>query len=130
MLFFMYAFWQRQACNIAVYKDFCNMSKKVKEGISMNQNEFERLAELFKIFGTPTRLQILHALVDEEKCVYDIAEELGMSQSAISHQLSILKQNRLVKNRRDGKTIYYSLLDSHVLTIIAQGLEHIREKPQ
>lgn len=96
----------------------------------MNQNEFERLAELFKIFGTPTRLQILHALVDEEKCVYDIAEELGMSQSAISHQLSILKQNRLVKNRRDGKTIYYSLLDSHMLTIIAQGLEHIREKPQ
>ena len=93
----------------------------------MNQHEFEQLAELFKIFGTPTRLQILYALVDEEKCVYDIAEELGMSQSAISHQLSILKQNRLVKNRREGKTIYYSLLDSHVFTIIAQGLDHIRE---
>ena len=63
----------------------------------MNQNEFEALAELFKIFGTPTRLQIMYALVDKEKCVYDIAQELGMSQSAISHQLSILKQNRLVK---------------------------------
>ena len=70
---------------------------------------------------------ILYALIDKEKCVYDIAQELGMSQSAISHQLSILKQNRLVKNRREGKTIYYSLLDSHVLTIIAQGLDHIRE---
>ena len=93
----------------------------------MNQIEFEALAELFKIFGTPTRLQIMYALVDKEKCVYDIAQELGMSQSAISHQLSILKQNRLVKNRRDGKAIYYSLLDSHVLTIIDQGLEHIRE---
>ena len=69
----------------------------------MNQKEFEELAELFKIFGTPTRLQIMYALVNKEKCVYDIAEELGMSQSAISHQLSILKQNRLVKNRRDGK---------------------------
>lgn len=93
----------------------------------MNQKEFEQLAELFKIFGTPTRLQILYVLIDKEKCVYDIAQELGMSQSAISHQLSILKQNRLVKNRREGKTIYYSLLDSHVLTIIAQGLDHIRE---
>jgi ArsR family transcriptional regulator len=69
----------------------------------------------------------MYALVDKEKCVYDIAQELGMSQSAISHQLSILKQNRLVKNRRDGKAVYYSLLDSHVLTIIDQGLEHIRE---
>ena len=94
----------------------------------MNQNEFERLAELFKIFGTPTRLQILHALVDEEKCVYDIAEELGMSQSAISHQLRILKQSHLVKFRREGKTVYYSLADSHVHTILAQGLEHVMEE--
>ncbi len=93
----------------------------------MKKNEFEALANLFKIFGTPTRLQILCSLMEREKCVYDIAEELGMSQSAISHQLSILKKNRLVKNRREGKTIYYSLLDSHVLTIIAQGLEHVRE---
>ncbi len=93
----------------------------------MNTEEFQELAELFKIFGTPTRLQIMYALYAGEKCVYDIADELGMSQSAISHQLSILKQSRLVKNRRDGKTIYYSLLDTHVVTIIEQGLNHIRE---
>lgn len=93
----------------------------------MTAEEFEALAELFKIFGTPTRLQIMYVLMDGEKCVYDIAEALTMSQSAISHQLSILKQNRLVKNRREGKTVYYSLLDSHVLTIIEQGLNHIRE---
>lgn len=93
----------------------------------MTTVEFEQLAELFKIFGTPTRLQIMYVLMDGEKCVYDIAEALNMSQSAISHQLSILKQNRLVKNRREGKTIYYSLLDSHVMTIIEQGLNHIRE---
>lgn len=93
----------------------------------MNTEEYQALAELFKIFGTPTRLQIMYMLYEGEKCVYDIADELGMSQSAISHQLSILKQNRLVKNRREGKTIYYSLLDSHVVTIIEQGLNHIRE---
>ena len=93
----------------------------------MNPKEYDELADLFKIFGNSTRLQILHALVDGELCVYDICEKLGMNQSAISHQLSILKQNRLVKNRRDGKTIYYSLLDSHVLTIVNQGLDHIRE---
>lgn len=93
----------------------------------MNTEEYQALAELFKIFGTPTRLQIMYMLYEGEKCVYDIADELGMSQSAISHQLSILKQNRLVKNRREGKTIYYSLLDSHVVTIIEQGLDHIRE---
>ena len=93
----------------------------------MNQKEFEELAELFKIFGTPTRLQIMYALVNKEKCVYDIAEELGMSQSAISHQLRILKQMALVKFRREGKTIYYSLADDHVKTIMAQGLEHVCE---
>lgn len=93
----------------------------------MNREEFEKLAELFKIFGTSTRLQIMYTLYENEKCVYDIADELGMSQSAISHQLSILKQNRIVKNRRDGKTIYYSLLDSHVVMIIEQALGHIRE---
>ena len=93
----------------------------------MTTDEFENLAELFKIFATPTRPQIMYVLMEGEKCVFDIAEELQMSQSAISHQLGILKQNRLVKNRRDGKTVYYSLLDSHVLTIIEQGLNHIRE---
>lgn len=93
----------------------------------MNSDEYKKLAKLFKIFGTPTRLQIMYTLYPGEKCVYDIADELGMSQSAISHQLSVLKQNRLIKNRREGKTIYYSLLDAHVVTIIEQGLNHIRE---
>ena len=87
----------------------------------MNPDEYKELAQLFKIFGTPTRLQIMYTLYDGEKCVYDIADKLEMSQSAI------LKQNRLVGNRRDGKTIYYYLLDSHVVTIIEQGLDHIRE---
>ena len=90
-------------------------------------NEYESLGDLFKIFSNSTRLQILLTLADGEKCVFDICDTLNMTQSAISHQLSILKSNRLVKNRRDGKTIYYSLLDSHVLTIIQQGLDHIRE---
>lgn len=93
----------------------------------MNPEEYQKLADLFKIFGTPTRLQIMYTLYQGEKCVYDIADELEMSQSAISHQLSILKQNRLIKNRRDGKTIYYSLLDEHVVTIMEQALNHIRE---
>ena len=93
----------------------------------MEQKEYEALADLFKIFSNSTRLQILHALVSGEKSVSDICEEVGMQQSAISHQLSILKQSRLVKTRREGKSIYYSLLDSHVLTIVQQGLDHIRE---
>ncbi len=93
----------------------------------MENHEFEALADLFKIFSNTTRLQILHSLVDGEKSVSDICEDVGMQQSAISHQLSILKTSRLVKTRRDGKSIYYSLLDSHVLTIIKQGLDHVRE---
>lgn len=93
----------------------------------MDKEEMNRLAELFKIFANPTRIEILYDLFHGEKCVYDIATDLNMTQSSISHQLSILKQSRLVKNRREGKTIYYSLLDSHVLGIIEQGLDHIRE---
>ena len=93
----------------------------------MELHEYDDLAEIFKVLGNSTRLQILHTLVDGEKCVFDICEKVGMQQSAISHQLSVLKQNRLVKSRRDGKMIYYSILDSHVLTIISQGLDHIRE---
>ncbi len=93
----------------------------------MKPQEFDELAQLFKIFGTPTRLQIMYCLIDGEKCVADISTELNMTQSAISHQLSILKENRLIKNRREGKAIYYSLLDSHVMTIIEQGLDHIHE---
>ncbi len=91
------------------------------------QEEMQDLAEFFKVFGDPTRLKILYVLLCSEMCVYDIANLVGMSQSAISHQLRILKQMDLVKNRRDGKTIYYSLADSHIVTILSQGLDHIEE---
>jgi ArsR family transcriptional regulator len=85
------------------------------------------LSELFKIFGDSTRIKILCALLASEMCVCDIATLLNMSQSAISHQLRLLKQAGLVKYRREGKTVFYSLLDSHVSTIINQGMEHIQE---
>ena len=86
------------------------------------------LAELFKIFGDSTRIKILYVLFESEMCVCDIAQLLNMTQSAISHQLRVLKQMSLVKFRRDGKTIYYSLADSHVATIMNQGLEHVTEE--
>ena len=85
------------------------------------------LAELFKIFGDSTRIRILYVLFEAEMCVCDIAEVLHMTQSAISHQLRLLKQAKLVKNRREGKTVYYSLADDHVRTIINQSMEHIEE---
>jgi DNA-binding transcriptional ArsR family regulator len=85
------------------------------------------LAELYKVFGDPTRIRILYALSTQELCVCDIADLLGMTQSAISHQLRVLKQSHLVKFRREGKTVFYSLADAHVYTILAQGLEHVKE---
>lgn len=85
------------------------------------------LAELFKVFGDSTRIRILYVLFEAEVCVCDLAEALNMTQSAISHQLKILKQSRLVKSRREGKSVFYSLADGHVRTIIAQGREHIEE---
>lgn len=85
------------------------------------------LSELFRIFGDSTRIRILYVLFESEMCVCDIAALLGMTQSAISHQLRALKNVRLVKSRREGKTVFYSLADSHVRTIINQGLEHVSE---
>ena len=85
------------------------------------------LAELFKLFGDSTRIRILYALFEEEMCVCDIAQLLNMTQSAISHQLRVLKQNHLVRARREGKAMVYSLADSHVRTILDQGLEHVEE---
>lgn len=85
------------------------------------------LAELFKVFGDTTRIRILYVLFEAEMCVCDIAGILNMTQSAISHQLRVLKQARLVRNRREGKQIYYSLADDHVRTIIGQGMDHINE---
>lgn len=83
------------------------------------------LTELFRIFGDSTRIRILYVLFEAEMCVCDIAALLGMTQSAISHQLKALKNARLVKSRREGKTVFYALADDHVKTIIDQGLEHI-----
>ena len=91
------------------------------------EEELADLAELFRVFGDSTRIKILFVLFEREVCVCDIAQLLGMSQSAISHQLRVLKQNKLVKNRREGKSILYSLADEHVKTIIGQGFEHIEE---
>ena len=85
------------------------------------------LAELFKVFGDSTRIKILYALFEAELCVCDIAQLLGLTQSAVSHQLRVLKGSRLVKFRKEGKTVFYSLADSHVRKIIAQGMEHIDE---
>lgn len=89
--------------------------------------ELYNLAELFKVFGDSTRIRILYVLFEAEVCVCDLAQALNMTQSAISHQLKILKQNKLVKSRREGKSVFYSLADGHVRTIIAQGREHIEE---
>lgn len=89
--------------------------------------ELERLSEVFKIFSDGSRLRIISALISQELCVADLAEQLGMSQSAVSHQLRLLKAGRLVQPRREGKTVYYSLADDHVRKIIAQGMEHIME---
>ncbi len=86
------------------------------------------LAELFKVFGDSTRIRILYVLFEAEVCVCDLASALNMNQSAISHQLRILKTNRLVKSRREGKSVFYSLADDHVRTILAQGEEHINEE--
>ena len=85
------------------------------------------LSELFKVFGDSTRIRILYCLFESEMCVCDIATLLNMTQSAISHQLSVLKKNKLVKSRREGKAVFYSLADAHVRMIIDQGVEHVTE---
>lgn len=85
------------------------------------------LAELFKVFGDSTRIRILYALFESELCVGDIAQLLNLSQSAVSHQLKLLKDAKLVKFRREGKIIFYALDDEHVRTIISMGMEHVEE---
>lgn len=91
------------------------------------ENILKDLADFYKVFGDVTRIRILYVLLHHEVCVCHLAELLGMTQSAISHQLRVLKQMKLVKNRRDGKIVYYSLADDHIQTIINQGMEHIAE---
>ena len=93
----------------------------------LNENELFDPAELFKVFGDSTRIRILYVLFEKEICVQELADRLGMTQSAVSHQLKILKQSKLIKSRRDGKSAFYSLSDDHVRSIIDQGLEHVQE---
>lgn len=97
------------------------------DGKVPDEEEISDLSDLFKVFGDSTRLKILFVLFESEVCVCDLAEILNMTQSAISHQLKVLKQSKLVTNRREGKSIFYSLADDHVRSIIAQGREHIEE---
>ena len=110
-------------------EEFCTHDDviEVVRGKLPDVEELYDLAELFKVFGDTTRIRILYVLFEAEMCVCDIAQMLSMTPSAISHQLRLLKQFKLVKSRRDGKTIYYSLADDHVRSIIDQGREHIEE---
>lgn len=85
------------------------------------------LADLFRVFGDSTRIKILYALHDSERCVQDIAEAVALSQSAVSHQLRVLRDSKLVRFRREGKTVYYALDDDHVRTILSVGMEHLEE---
>ena len=110
--------------------EFMHIHESVVNEVRALMPEEEKLyalADLYKVFGDSTRIKILYVLSRAEMCVCDIAGLLGMTISAISHQLKILKQARLVKFRRDGKTVFYSLADNHVTTIINNGMEHIEE---
>lgn len=113
---------------------FCDcdvIHEDVVNAVSMkmpNESEFLQLSSFYKILGDNTRAKIIGALDEGEMCVCDLAALLGMTKSAISHQLRTLREANLVKNRREGKVIFYSLADNHVSTIFEMGLEHIREK--
>ncbi len=107
-----------------VHKDLVD---KIKNRMP-DEDELYDLAEVFKVFGDSTRIRILTVLLGEEMCVCDIAEALNMNQSAVSHQLRVLKNAKLIKNRKEGKQVFYSLADDHVSTILAMGLEHIEEQ--
>lgn len=117
--------------NISIEKcDFMFVHEEIVQSVMAKMPDEETLydlSELFKTFGDSTRIRILYALFESEMCVCDLAQLLNLTQSAISHQLRSLKQAKLVKNRRDGKTVFYSLSDAHVRTIIDQGIEHVTE---
>lgn len=114
---------ERCDCNV-IHEDIVN---QVRDRMPQEESLYD-LAQLFKVFGDLTRIRILWALNESEMCVCDIAVLLDMTQSAISHQLRVLKQTNLVKNRREGKVVYYSLVDEHVRQIFDQGLIHINEE--
>lgn len=108
---------------VGVHEDVVNRV----QGMMPDEEVLFDLAELFKVFGDTTRIRILYLLHESELCVCDIAQLLGMSQSAVSHQLRTLKNSRLVQFRREGKTVIYSLADAHVHSILSQGMEHVTE---
>ncbi|GIM29253.1 transcriptional regulator [Clostridium polyendosporum] len=114
-----------ESCNCTIIHE--DIIKKVRACIPEDETLYD-LAELFKVFGDTTRIKILCSLFQSEMCVCDIAALLGLTQSAVSHQLRVLKSARLVKFRKEGKVVYYSLDDDHVKHIFDQGLIHIREK--
>lgn len=113
--------------------DICSCSVIHEEVVNEVKNKMPEeellfdLAEFFKVFGDSTRIKIMYVLFEHEMCVCDIAALLNMSQSAVSHQLRVLKQSRLVKYRKEGKVVYYSLDDEHIKDIVKEGLEHINE---
>ena len=103
-----------------------NLIQKAAEQLPGEESLYD-LAELFKVFGDSTRIKILYALLESEMCVCDMAQLLGLTQSAVSHQLRVLKANKLVRNRREGKTVFYALDDDHVRRILEMGMEHLIE---
>lgn len=110
--------------------EYMHVHEEIVDAVSKNMPDEEELfdlAEFYKVFGDSTRIKILYVLFEAEMCVCDIAQLLNMTVSAISHQLRVLRNARLVKQRRDGKTVFYSLVDDHVRTIISMGVEHIEE---
>ena len=123
----------KEKCNCCCEAECCDVVEvhedllKIVNETMPDETELYDLAELFKVFGDSTRIRILYVLFQSEMCVCDLAQTLNMTQSAISHQLRVLKQMKLVSNRREGKTVYYSLADGHIQNIISQGMEHIME---
>lgn len=118
---------KNKICDICEVFDPDNQVVEVMKEKSLADEVVYDLAELFKTMGDPTRIKILYALKERELCVCDLSELLDMSSSAISHQLRILRNNKLVKYRKEGRSVYYSLDDSHVMCLFGQGLEHVLE---
>ena len=122
-----------KGCSLREEQDRCEVLEVHQEAVKKLEEELPPeellydLAELFKVFGDSTRIKILYALFEAELCVCDIAQALGMTQTAVSHQLRVLKANKLVKFRKEGKNVFYSLDDDHVRRIIDQGMEHLGE---
>ncbi|SJZ83592.1 ArsR/SmtB family transcription factor [Selenihalanaerobacter shriftii] len=118
--------------DILVCQEYCPNLKNIKElkNKKLSEDIIQQLAATFKVLGDPTRIKIINILANKELCVCDISELLGMTQSAISHQLRKLRDSNLVKYRKEGRVVYYSLDDHHILQLFNQGLEHVMEDDQ